>query len=358
MPEPESGARSGGHRGRGAGATSPLVSVMLPCRDAVPWLEDCLDSLFAQTLRRFEVIAVDDGSRDGTRRILDRRARSEPRLTVLDGRGAGLVPALNLAAAASRAPLLARMDADDICSPDRLAAQLQCMSANPEVAASGTGVRLFPESAVGSGYRRYEAWLNTLSSPHELLADLFVECPIAHPSLMIRASVLRGLGGYRDAGWPEDYDLLLRLHAAGMRAVNLPDALVHWRVRPDRHSLRSDRYSAAAFRRCKVHFLRECFLPPGRPIVVWGAGKVGKPLARELIRRGLEVSAFVDLDPRKLGQEIHGAPVLSPAGLAETVPEADPYVLAAVGSAGARQDIRNALRSMGRRELLDFRMCA
>jgi len=336
----------------------PVVSVLLPCWNAAPWLEECLDSLFAQSLQDFEVIAVDDGSNDGTRDILRRRARAESRLTLLDAWGAGLVPALALATTAARAPLLARMDADDVCAPDRLAEQAELMGGYREIAASGTGIRLFPDSAVGSGYRRYERWLNSLSSPRELRADLFVECPIAHPSLMIRASVLRGLGGYRDAGWPEDYDLLLRLHAAGMRAANLPRALVHWRVRPDRHSLRSDRYSAAAFRRCKVHFLRESFLPAGRPIVVWGAGKVGKPLARELIRQGMEVSAFVDLDPRKLGQEIHGAPVLSPAGLAGALPGEDPYVLGAVGSAGAREEIRSALRGMGRRELRDFRMCA
>ena len=336
----------------------PAVSVLLPCRDAAPWLEECLDSLFAQTLPDFEVIAVDDGSGDGTPEILRRRARADSRLTVLATQGAGLVPALVLAAAAARAPLLARMDADDVCSPDRLAQQVQLMGTHRELAASGTGIRLFPGTAIGSGYRRYEKWLNSLTSPRELMADLFVECPVAHPSLMIRASVLRGLGGYRDAGWPEDYDLLLRLHAAGMRAANLPRALVNWRVRPDRYSLRSDLYSAAAFRRCKVHFLRESFLPAGRPMVVWGAGKVGKPLARELIRQGLKVSAFVDLDPRKLGQEIHGAPVLSPAGLARLVPDADPYVLAAVGSAGARDDIRSTLNGMGRRELQDFRMCA
>jgi FlaA1/EpsC-like NDP-sugar epimerase len=143
-----------------------------------------------------------------------------------------------------------------------------------------------------------------------------------------------------------------------MRAANLSRVLVDWRVRADRHSLRSGLYSAAAFRRCKVHFLNEAFLPPGRSLVVWGAGKVGKPLARELIRQGTEVRAFVDLDPRKLGQEIHGAPVLSPEQFAEALPHSRSYVLAAVGSPGAREEIRNALIELGRREIEDFRMCA
>ena len=83
---------------------------------------------------------------------------------------------------------------------------------------------------------------------------------------------------------------MLRLHAAGMRAANLASPLLHWRVRADRHSLSSERYGADAFRRCKAHFLAETFLPP-RPVVVWGAGKVGKPLARALLRGGVPILA-------------------------------------------------------------------
>lgn len=334
---------------------SPRVSVLLPCRDAAPWLDACLDSLAAQTLEELEILAVDDGSADDTLGRLRARARRDPRLRVLESGGGGIVAALRIGAEAASAALLARMDADDLAHPERLARQADYLDGRPEIAACGTGVALFPGSAVGSGYRRYERWLNGLRSPQELARDLFVECPVAHPSLMIRRSVLRGLGGYRDPGWPEDYDLLLRLHAAGLRAANLPEVLLRWRVRPDRHSLRSDRYAPAAFRRCKAHFLRAAFLPEGRPVVVWGAGKVGKPLARELIRQGTAIAAFVDLDPRKVGQEIHGAPVLAPD---EAAAREGDYVLAAVGSPGAREEIRTALAGFGRTEIEDFRICA
>ena len=343
---------------RGSHAARPAVSVLLPCRDAAPWLEECLDSLFVQSLSNLEVIAVDDGSTDGTLALLRSRARMESRLRVLDGERQGLVRALNRAASAAVAPLLARMDADDVTHPDRLLAQSAFLSGHTAVAACGTAVRLFPDASLGSGYRRYEAWLNGLVDGESVLADLFVECPIAHPTLMVRASVFHALGGYRDLDWPEDYDLVLRLHAAGMRAANLPRRLLDWRVHPDRHSLRSERYTPQAFRRCKVHFLRTSFLPPGRPIVVWGAGKVGKPLARELQRQGTPVAAFVDLDPRKIGQEIHGAPVLAPGGVEHLMRDSDPYVLAAVGSSGAREEIRGALDAMGRHEIDDYRVCS
>jgi hypothetical protein len=250
------------------------------------------------------------------------------------------------------------MDADDVAHPDRFEKQLACMAARPDLAACGTGVELFPARLVGTGYRRYGRWLNSLDDPARVERDLFVECPIAHPTLVIRRSVLLAAGGYRDVGWPEDYDLILRLYAAGMRASNLAEPLVRWRVRPDRHSLASDRYSPAAFRRCKCHFLLETFVPASRPLVVWGAGKVGKPLARELARQGRPVDAFVDLDPRKIGQEVHGAPVLDPEGFAALRRRTHPYVLAAVGSPGARGEIRGALEALGCVELRDFRVCA
>ena len=95
-----------------------------------------------------------------------------------------------------------------------------------------------------------------------------------------------------------------------------------------------------------------------RPIVVWGAGKVGKPLARELARQGRRVAAFVDLDPRKIGQEVHGAPVVDPEGFETILGRTTPYVLAAVGSPGARDEIRQALSGLGCAEIRDFRMCA
>ncbi len=302
---------------------------------------------------------MDDRSVDGTRQILGAWAERDSRVRVLRTDGNyGLVPALNLAVRAARSPLLARMDADDVALPRRLELQVEHMRADRSLAACGSGVELFPAELVGDGYSRYEGWLNGLRAPDDVWRDLLVECPLAHPALVVRDSVLQGLDGYRDAGWPEDYDLVLRIHAAGMRAGNLPDVLLRWRVRPGRHSLASERYSAEAFRRCKAHFLRETFLPPARPLVIWGAGKVGKPLARELIRQGSRIRAFVDLDPRKIGQEIHGAPVLDPAGFAALAHETHPYVLAAVGSPGARKDIRRALADAGCVEIDDYRICA
>lgn len=349
----------------------PRLSVLLPCHDAAPTLPDAIASLQAQTLDDFEVIAVDDRSSDATAKFLAAWAASDPRVTVLTRSQeiivhSGLVPALNEAASAARAPLLARMDADDVAHPERLERQLAHLTHHPGLAGCGTHVELFSPGQIRSGYRRYERWINAIETPEDVQRNALVECPIAHPTLVIKRTVFHVLGGYRDMGWPEDHDLVLRILAAGARLANLPgEPLLRWRIREDRLSLTSPAYEPAAFRRCRVHFLREVFLPADREVVVWGAGRVGKPLACELIRQGTPVAAFVDLDPRKIGQTIHGAPVLSPDEFAARTTDANrparerrPYVLAAVGSPGVRDEIRAALSHRGFEEIRDFRFCA
>lgn len=342
--------------------SSPRVSVLLPCRDAAAFLDECLDSLQAQTLDRFEVLAVDDGSSDGTASLLAARVRADDRIRVLEAGGEGPAAACNRAAAEARAPVLARMDADDVARPERLETQLRLLDERPGLAACGTEVELFPPERLGSGWRRYERWLNGLHRPREIRRDLLIECPLASPTMAVRRSVFRALDGYRDRGWPEDYDFVLRLHRAGMGAASVPRPLVRWRRHDDNRSKNHPAYSPGAFLRCKAHFLVRAFLPPGRPPVLWGAGEVGKPLVRRLRAAGRPAAGFVDLDPRKVGQVIHGCPVWDPDQFRRRFPgpgdPEDAYVLGAVGAPGAREEVREALRATGRTELDDFRMVA
>ncbi len=342
----------------------PAVSILFPCRNAASSLGEAIASLESQSLTAFEAIAVDDASTDQTRPLLEAWAARDPRVRVVPGPGRGIVPALRRAVEEARGALLARMDADDIALPARLATQVSLLEREPQLAGCGTHVELFPADRVGSGYRRYEAWLNAVESTADVDRNVFIECPIAHPTLMVRRSVMQAVGGYRDEGWPEDYDLVLRILAAGGRLANVPGApMLRWRIRPNRLSLVASAYAPDQFRRCKAHFLRESFLPVHRPLVVWGAGRVGKPLVRELLRQDIEVSGFVDLDPRKIGQTCHGAPVWDPSEFASRSAAAKraedrPYVLAAVGSPGVRSEIRGALTGLGLEELRDFRFCA
>ena len=225
------------------------------------------------------------------------------------------------------------------------------MENHPGLAACGAGVRYFPREAVRDGGLRYEAWLNGIRTSADVEWNLFVECPLAHPSFFLRSSAVSEVGGYSDRGWPEDYDLLMRLWKSGARFGVVDRVLLHWRERADRASHQQKAYAPEAFRRCKVHYLLSTLASDREGLVVWGAGPLGKSFAQEVQRQGGNVLAFVDLDDRKIGQSIHGATVIPPSRINEY---RDGYCVAAVGQVGARAEIRGALREAGWHEVVDF----
>ena len=329
----------------------PTVSVLLPVRDGGEKLDGAMTSLVTQSFEDFEVVVIDDGSADDTADRLAGWAGRDPRIVVERQGPAGIVAALERARRSARGRYLARMDADDVAEPGRLEAQVGLLRDRPELAACGCGVRYFPPEAVQEGARRYERWINGVRTPREIAESIFVECPIAHPTLVVRTEALASVGGWSDRPWPEDYDLILRLWAGGHRLGKVPDVLHLWRERPDRLSRTDPRYSARAFLACKVHHLRQTLLAEGRSAVIWGAGPIGKALARALIAAGTPVDAFVELDPRKIGQEIHGGPVLATEDGARV---RGPLHLAAVGQVGARERILALLRAAGYTPLRDF----
>ena len=344
--------------GAGPRAGEPVVSVVLPVRDAAATLERSLASLAAQTLTRppFEVIVVDDGSRDESPHIAQAWSRRDGRFRALQADRRGLVPALQRGLAETRGAYVARMDADDAAHPDRLAAQLDLLERFPGLDGCGAQVRLVPAAQVTARAAQYAAWLNAMTDWDRVAADLFVECPLAHPTFMFRTHALRAAGGYRDLGWPEDYDLLLRLWRRGGRFVAASRVLLDWTRSPESLSRTHPAYSLAAFRACRVHHLNRSLLQGRSGVVIWGAGPTGKALAREFQRQGVVLEGFAEVDPRKIGQVIHGAPVWGAEALPgrQRHPSSAPLHVGAVARARGRAAVRAAAARAGLREGVDF----
>lgn len=325
--------------------TLPAVSIVMPFHNAAATLPACLASIGRQSMGDFELLAIDDGSDDGSAELVAAAARADRRIRLIRAGRVGLVAALNQGLVEARAPLVARMDADDLMHPARLALQRAELEARPALALVASRVALFPHRLVRAGYAEYVRWQNRLLTPAQIANEIYVEAPFAHPSVMFRRDLVVGLGGYHDGPFPEDYELWLRMHAAGLPMARLPRVLLAWRESPGRTSRLDPRYDRERFDALRARFLAtDPRLHQGRPLVYWGAGRSTRQRARLLIAQGFAPVAWIDIDPRKIGHTVWGAPV-RPRGWLARAPR--PFVLVYVTNHGARDLIAGWLSELG-----------
>ena len=315
--------------------STPRVSVLLPVRDAAPWLASALASLARQTLADHEVIAIDDGSSDGSGEILERAARRDRRIVVRHTAARGLPAALGLALSLARAPWVARQDADDLSHRTRLSRQLEWLEAHPGVDVLGTRLRLFPAGAVGAGMQRWAAWHNALLTHESMRRELLIDSPLAHGTMVARRAVLEDAGGWHERGWAEDLDLWLRLFARGARFAKLPAVLYGWRQHRTSATRTDPRYSRERFMSLKSAALETGLLRGGRRATLIG---VGSSLSRWYETLGARIERRIEMR----GPHVRGVSELSP-----------PLVLAVMAPV-ARERWRAVLGHRGLRELSDF----
>lgn len=336
---------------------APEVSVLLPVRDAVRTLADALDSTLASDGVRFEVVCVDDGSVDGGGALLDAYARQDPRVRVLHRPPRGIVAALNDGLADARAPFTARMDADDVMHPERLAAQAALLGARPGLALAGCLIESFRAGGLRDGFRLYTDWANALVTHEDIAREAFVDCPVPHPTWMLRRSALEKTGPYRDRGWAEDVDLLFRVLAAGLRVGKVPRVLLRFRDSDGRLSRRDPRYGREAMACVKAHFLPK--LRPTPAAVLIGSGRTARRYARLLAAERLPVRALVSPEPVQAGARWQDVPILGPEDLTREVLRWRSEGLVLLGASalrGARERIRHILGDLDLREGRDFLM--
>lgn len=202
----------------------PDVSVLIPVYNGERYLRAAIDSILGQTHRNFELLVIDDGSRDRSREIASGYADDRIRVIALAHNG-GLSNALNEGVAAAQAPLIARQDQDDISEPIRLERQLAFLDHHATIALVGSQGTVVNDAGGVTGEVRRPTGRASL-----LWFSIF-DNPFVHTSIVARTEVLRRVGGYDSAYDPfaQDYELWGRIMQSH-EVANLDEALVRYRV--------------------------------------------------------------------------------------------------------------------------------
>lgn len=333
----------------------PKISVILPIYNGEQTLKQTLKSLICQRFDDFDIVAVNDGSMDKTADILDEGAAKHTQIQIVHKPHTGLIDTLNVGLSASNSPYIARCDADDVMHPDRLRLQAAYLDSHPDIAVVSSRIQCYPRPHIATGFRIYEHWLNSLTTPDTIARDMFVESPIVHPSILARKSAIDAVGQYCEFDWAEDYDLWLRLHLSGFQFAKLPQTLHYWRETNNRLTRQDGRYSTANFLKAKTHYLIQGPLASHSDIIIWGSGQIGRRLCRNLTQSHKNVVAFVEIAPQKIGKTHQNVPIIAPTDLLSCWQNHNhPFILSAVPARGARQHIRQYLRTLKMTELQHF----
>ena len=202
---------------------TPAVSVVMPVKNAEKTVSESIDSILNQTLKNFEFIIVNDSSTDGTKNIIDSYVSRDQRIKLIDSTGQGISDALNCGIEQASAPLIARMDADDISRPIRLEKQMNAFSSNSKLVLLGSYCHTFKED---------ENELEEIKIPTtniELQRSIRSIPTFTHPTMMAKREIILLVGGYRKQfDGAEDHDLHLRISRHG-EIETLPESLLLYR---------------------------------------------------------------------------------------------------------------------------------
>ena len=205
-------------------ANAPALSVIMSVYNGARYLDDAAQSILAQDFADFEFLIINDGSTDNSSSILQKLAAADRRIKLIERENYGLVVSLNEMIAMAQAPLIARMDCDDIAIPTRFSLQMDYMSAHPDIGILGTNTHDLTEDG-----RIVIAQDSYPLTPAEARIWLQKGPALCHPSAVMRTHLIRNLGGYRAAfRHAEDYDLWLRA-SRSTSIANVPERLLLYR---------------------------------------------------------------------------------------------------------------------------------
>lgn len=282
-----------------------LISILMPVKNSSRYLTDCLNSILNQTEENWELIAVNDHSTDSCESILADFSERDERIKYFNNTGSGIISALRLAYENSKGEFITRMDSDDLMSSDKL----QCLK--KALLDHGAGhlavglVKYFSETGLGEGYERYEQWLNGLNGVGNAFSEIYKECVIPSPCWMLHRNDLNLCAAFIPDRYPEDYDLCFRFYKAGLILIPSNKVLHHWRDYSNRTSRTDENYKDNRFLDIKLDYFLDLDRNLDSELILWGAGKKGKYLAKRMINMNCEFE-WICNNENKIGREIYG----------------------------------------------------
>ena len=284
----------------------PLVSIIMATKDTAPYLRACLDSIIDQTYQNWELIAVNDHSADETPHILKEYSLKDERIKYYDSDTPKLIGTLQFAYAKSNGQLINRMDSDDKMPDYKIQVLVEEWKkyGKGHVIAGGTE-HFVEQGEVGDGFRRYEKWLNNVAKNNLHLEEIYTECVIPSHSWLLHKEDMDKVGAFDSEIYPEDYDLCFRFYKNKLKIVGIDYVLHYWRDRGDRISRTWDVYKDNRYFPLKLNNFYSLDRNPDRPLVLWGAGRNGKDMAKLLLERKEDFHLVCDSEG-KIGKDIYG----------------------------------------------------
>jgi len=286
-------------------SSAPKVSILMPVKNAEQFLQECIQSILEQSYSDFELLAVNDNSSDDSLAILQYFALQDERIQVLSNTGKGIIDALDLAFRESKGTYLTRMDADDKMASHKLENMVELLDK------WGRGhivlglVKYFSATELGDGYKRYEKWLNSLTDKENNFSDVYRECVIPSPCWMLHRTDLVNCHAFEPNRYPEDYDLCFRFYQSGLKPKSVKSVLHYWRDYPERSSRTDPNYLDNRFFDIKLHYFLKLEWDDNTKLVILGAGKKAKYLAKRLREQNLKFDWYTN-NLKKIGQEVYG----------------------------------------------------
>ncbi len=320
-------------------------------KDTAPFLPECLDSIINQSYSNWELIAVNDHSTDGSREIVGDYARIDGRIRLIDSHGQKLVAALQTAGQFLRGQLINRMDSDDKMPLDKIETMVDAWQQVGKGHVIAGGTRHFVhEGEVGAGFRQYDDWLNEVARNSKHYEEIYKECTIPSHCWLIHKEDFLRVGGFDSPVYPEDYDLCFRFYRDGLKIIGLDKVLHYWRDRSDRISRTWDVYKDNRYFELKTKYFYQIDRDLSRPLVIWGAGRNGKDLARLILQKESNFHWVCD-NQEKIGKDIYGILMQSFTSIRDLN---KPQILIAIASPDDKKEIRSTLTSWNKKPVDDY----